>query len=86
MKRFGALVLALMMLASAAFAQITSEEEMATGSMKILRTHEETSNDFQEVVIDYPEFECSDAALQAFLTMATACPAPTARPPWPWPW
>jgi len=68
MKRFGALVLALMMLASAAFAEITSEEEASIGGMKILRTHERTTNDFQEVVIDYPVFECSDAQLQAFLT------------------
>lgn len=69
MKRFGALLLALVLLASAAAADVTATEEFSSGmaTIVITRNHTEMETEYQQVVVDYPTFVCSDAALEVFL-------------------
>ena len=67
MKRLIALVMALVMLASAAAADVTTTEELSGGAVVVLRNHEETETEYQQIVVDYPTFVCSDAELETFL-------------------
>ena len=72
MKRFLALVMALCLLFPAALAEnvqsgTTAEREGNACGVTIWRNHQETETDLQQIVLDYPTFECDDAAFQQLL-------------------
>lgn len=74
MKRILALIMALCLLCgSAAVAQETQSEttasrEASACGVTIWRNHQETNTDLQQIVLDYPTFECDDAAFAQILT------------------
>ena len=57
MKRIGALLLALLLIASCAFAEVTITQEAEVGGLVIWRNHEEIKDENREIVMDYPTFE-----------------------------
>ena len=67
MKRLTALLVALMLLAATASAELTTMREEAVNGLTVLRNHLQEQTDAQQLAVDYPTFECSDAALTAFL-------------------
>ena len=60
MKRFVALLLALLMALGTASAQ---EAEMTGQGVTVVRNHVEETVGRQQIVVDYPTFSCEDAQL-----------------------
>ena len=67
MKRFAALILALVLMTSAAFADVMVSQDAAVSGVRILRSHQEETQGDQKIAVDYPVFECDDPELAAFL-------------------
>ncbi len=74
MKRFLALLMALVCLLSGAAAEPSLTEEASAGAVTILRAHDEQVTDDQEIVVDYPVFESADQDVEAFLREAITQP------------
>lgn len=66
MKRFWALMLVLVLMLSAALAEVTVTEETAKAGGRLMRAH--LTEDGREIAVDYPVFDCDDPALESFLT------------------
>lgn len=71
MKRYVALLLALMMVLGTASAQ---EAEMTAQGVTVVRNHVEETVGHQQIVVDYPTFSCEDAQLELFLTDQITAP------------
>lgn len=67
MKRFLALILALVCLAPSAMAEPSLTKEGSMGPVTVLRAHEEQLTGEREMAVDYPVFESTDPAVEAFL-------------------
>lgn len=80
MKRLLALMMALCLLFSAAMAdetvqpETTAEQEASACGVTIWRNHQETDTDLQQIVMDYPTFECDDEAFAQFLAESITDP------------
>lgn len=74
MKRFLALLMALVCLLSGAAAEPSLTEEAVAGAVTILRAHEEQVTEDQEIAVDYPVFESADPDVDAFLREAITQP------------
>ena len=71
MKRFVALLLALLMALGTASAQ---EAEMTGQGVTVVRNHVEETVGRQQIVVDYPTFSCEDAQLELYLTDQITAP------------
>lgn len=71
MKRFAALLLALVMALGTASAQ---EAEMTAQGVTVVRNHVEETVGHQQIVVDYPTFSCEDPQLELYLTDQITAP------------
>ena len=71
MKRFAALLLALVMALGTASAQ---EAEMTAQGVTVVRNHVEETVGHQQIVVDYPTFSCEDPRLELYLTDRITAP------------
>ena len=71
MKRFAALLLALVMALGTASAQ---EAEMTAQGVTVVRNHVEETVGHQQIVVDYPTFSCDDPQLELYLTDRITAP------------
>ena len=71
MKRFTALLLALLLVCGSAAAQ---ETDLSVQGITVVRNHVEETVGRQQIVVDYPTFTCEDAQLELYLTDHVTAP------------
>ena len=71
MKRFTALLLALLLVCGSAAAQ---ETDLSAQGITVVRNHVEETVGRQQIVVDYPTFSCEDAQLELYLTDHVTAP------------